>query len=176
MKNRKFLGVFSFLLSVCLLFATLPFVSASADETTVEPTKVNVYEAESCKIERLNLGDVKVKVGENSLISEGLTVKKGGTDVKVYVDGTINTETDKCWVAVSGSDSDTERKVTSIKFDTLKDGEDEEDKAVVYTVSANGKTAEVTVYDKERKTADKILVEKTDVELVSYIEEKIKLY
>ena len=161
MKNRKFLGVFSFLLSVCLLFATLPFVSASADETTAEPTKVNVYAAESRKIERLNLGDVKVKVGENSLISEGLTVKKGGTDVKVYVDGTINTETDKCWVAVSGSDSDTERKVTSIKFDTLKDGEDK----AVYTVSANGKTAEVTVYDKERKTADKILVEKTDVEL-----------
>lgn len=161
MKNRKFLGVFSFLLSVCLLFATLPFVSASADETTAEPTKVNVYAAESRKIERLNLGDVKVKVGENSLISEGLTVKKGGTDVKVYVDGTINTETDKCWVAVSGSDSDTERKVTSIKFDTLKDGEDK----AVYTVSANGKTAEVTVYDKEQKTADKILVEKTDVEL-----------
>ena len=165
MKNRKFLGVFSFLLSVCLLFATLPFVSASADETTAEPTKVNVYAAESRKIERLNLGDVKVKVGENSLISEGLTVtvKKDGTDVnvKVYVDGTINTETDKCWVAVSGSDSDTERKVTSIKFDTLKDGEDK----AVYTVSANGKTAEVTVYDKERKTADKILVEKTDVEL-----------
>ena len=161
MKNRKFLGVFSFLLSVCLLFATLPFVSASADETTAEPTKVNVYAAESRKIERLNLGDVKVKVGENSLISEGLTVKKGGTDVKVYVDGTINTETDKCWVVVSGSDSDTERKVTSIKFDTLKDGEDK----AVYTVSANGKTAEVTVYDKERKTADKILVEKTDVEL-----------
>ena len=165
MKNRKFLGVFSFLLSVCLLFATLPFVSASADETTTEPTKVNVYAAESRKIERLNLGDVKVKVGENSLISEGLTVtvKKGGTDVKVkvYVDGTINTETDKCWVAVSGSDSDTERKVTSIKFDTLKDGEDK----AVYTVSANGKTAEVTVYDKEQKTADKILVEKTDVEL-----------
>lgn len=161
MKNRKFLGVFSFLLSVCLLFATLPFVSASADETTAEPTKVNVYAAESRKIERLNLGDVKVKVGENSLISEGLTVKKGGTDVKVYVDGTINTETDKCWVAVSGSDSDTERKVTSIKFDTLKDGEDK----AVYTVSANGKTAEVTVYDEEQKTADKILVEKTDVEL-----------
>ena len=161
MKNRKFLGVFSFLLSVCLLFATLPFVSASADETTAEPTKVNVYAAESRKIERLNLGDVKVKVGENSLISEGLTVKKGGTDVKVYVDGTINTETDKCWVAVSGSDSDTERKVTSIKFDTLKDGEDK----AVYTVSANGKTAEVTVYDKEQETADKILVEKTDVEL-----------
>ena len=86
MKNRKFLGVFSFLLSVCLLFATLPFVSASADETTAEPTKVNVYEAESCKIGRLDLGDVKVKVGENSLISEGLTVKKGGTEVKVYVD------------------------------------------------------------------------------------------
>ena len=161
MKNRKFLGVFSFLLSVCLLFATLPFVSASADETTAEPTKVNVYAAESRKIERLNLGDVKVKVGENSLISEGLTVKKGGTDVKVYVDGTINTETDKCWVAVSGSDSDTERKVTSIKFDTLKDGEDK----AVYTVSANGKTAEVTVYEEEQKTADKILVEKTDVEL-----------
>ena len=161
MKNRNFLGVFSFLLSVCLLFATLPFVSASADETTAEPTKVNVYAAESRKIERLNLGDVKVKVGENSLISEGLTVKKGGTDVKVYVDGTINTETDKCWVAVSGSDSDTERKVTSIKFDTLKDGEDK----AVYTVSANGKTAEVTVYDEEQKTADKILVEKTDVEL-----------
>lgn len=161
MKNRKFLGVFSFLLSVCLLFATLPFVSASADETTAEPTKVNVYAAESRKIERLNLGDVKVKVGENSLISEGLTVKKGGTDVKVYVDGTINTETDKCWVAVSGSDSDTERKVTSIKFDTLKDGEDK----AVYTVSANGKTAEVTVYDEEQKTADKILVEKTDVDL-----------
>lgn len=159
MKNRKFLGVFSFLLSVCLLFATLPFVSASADETTAEPTKVNVYVAESRKIERLNLGDVKVKVGENSLISEGLTVKKGGTDVKVYVDGTINTETDKCWVAVSGSDSDTERKVTSIKFDTLKDGEDK----AVYTVSANGKTAEVTVYDKEQKTADKILVENTDL-------------
>lgn len=161
MKNRKFLGVFSFLLSVCLLFATLPFVSASADETTAEPTKVNVYAAESRKIERLNLGDVKVKVGENSLISEGLTVKKGGTDVKVYIDGTINTETDKCWVAVSGSDSDTERKVTSIKFDTLKDGEDK----AVYTVSANGKTAEVTVYDEEQKTADKILVEKTDVDL-----------
>ena len=161
MKNRKFLGVFSFLLSVCLLFATLPFVSASADETPAEPTKVNVYEAESCKIGRLDLGDVKVKVGENSLISEGLTVKKGGTEVKVYVDGTINTETDKCWVAVSGSDSDTERKVTSIKFDTLKDSEDK----AVYTVSANGKTAEVTVYDKEQKTADKILVEKTDVAL-----------
>lgn len=159
MKNRKFLGVFSFLLSVCLLFATLPFVSASADETTAEPTKVNVYAAESRKIERLNLGDVKVKVGENSLISEGLTVKKGGTDVNVYVDGTINTETDKCWVAVSGSDSDTERKVTSIKFDTLKDSEDK----AVYTVSANGKTAEVTVYDKEQKTADKILVENTDL-------------
>lgn len=162
MKNRKFLGVFSFLLSVCLLFATLPFVSASADETTAEPTKVNVYAAESRKIERLNLGDVKVKVGENSLISEGLTVtvKKDGTDVnvKVYVDGTINTETDKCWVAVSGSDSDTERKVTSIKFDTLKDSEE-----AVYTVSANGKTAEVTVYDKEQKTADKILVENTDL-------------
>lgn len=165
MKNRKFLGVFSFLLSVCLLFATLPFVSASADETTAEPTKVNAYAAEPRKIEGLNLGDVKVKVGENSLISEGLTVtvKKGGTDVnvKVYVDGTINTETDKCWVVVSGSDSDTERKVTSIKFDTLKDGEDK----AVYTVSANGKTAEVTVYEEEQKTADKILVEKTDVEL-----------
>lgn len=172
MKNRKFLGVFSFLLSVCLLFATLPFVSASADETTAEPTKVNAYAAEPRKIERLNLGDVKVKVGENSLISEGLTVtvKKGGTDVnvKVYVDGTINTETDKCWVVVSGSDSDTERKVTSIKFDTLKDGEDK----AVYTVSANGKTAEVTVYDKEQETADKILVEKTDVELDK---EKIKI-
>lgn len=160
MKNRKFLGVFSFLLSVCLLFATLPFVSANADgEGTSEP--IMVYEAESCKIGRLDLGDVKVKVGENSLISEGLTVKKGGTEVKVYVDGTINTETDKCWVAVSGSDSDTERKVTSIKFDTLKDSEDK----AVYTVSANGKTAEVTVYDKEQKTADKILVEKTDVTL-----------
>lgn len=162
MKNRKFLGVFSFLLSVCLLFATLPFVSANADgEGTSEQAKVKVYEAESCKIERLDLGDVKVKVGENSLISEGLTVKKGGTEVKVYVDGTINTETDKCWVAVSGSDSDTERKVTSIKFDTLKDSEDK----AVYTVSANDKTAEVTVYDKEQETADKILVEKTDVAL-----------
>lgn len=166
MKNRKFLGVFSFLLSVCLLFATLPFVSASADETTAEPTKVNVYAAESRKIERLNLGDVKVKVDENSLISEEdltVTVEKGGTDVKVkvYVDGTVNTETDKCWVVVSGNDSDTKKKVTAIKFDTLKDGEDK----AVYTVSANGKTAEVTVYDKEQKTADKILVEKTDVEL-----------
>lgn len=169
MKNRKFLGVFSFLLSVCLLFATLPFVSANADgEGTSEQSKVKVYEAESCKIERLDLGDVKVKVGENSLISEGLTVKKGGTEVKVYVDGTINTETDKCWVAVSGSDSDTERKVTSIKFDTLKDSEDK----AVYTVSANDKTAEVTVYDKEQETADKILVEKTDVELDK---EKIKI-
>ena len=111
MKNRKFLGVFSFLLSVCLLFATLPFVSANADgEGTSEQAKVKVYEAESCKIERLDLGDVKVEVGDNSLISKGLTVKKGETEVKVYVDGTINTETDKCWVAVSGSDSDTERK------------------------------------------------------------------
>mgnify|MGYP004661859219 CR=1 FL=1 len=162
MKNRKFLGVFSFLLSVCLLFATLPFVSANADgEGTSEQAKVKVYEAESCKIERLDLGDVKVEVGDNSLISKGLTVKKGETEVKVYVDGTINTETDKCWVAVSGSDSDTERKVTSIKFDTLKDSEDK----AVYTVSANDKTAEVTVYDKEQETADKILVEKTDVAL-----------
>lgn len=169
MKNRKFLGVFSFLLSVCLLFATLPFVSANADgEGTSEQAKVKVYEAESCKIERLDLGDVKVEVGDNSLISKGLTVKKGETEVKVYVDGTVNTETDKCWVAVSGSDSDTERKVTSIKFDTLKDSEDK----AVYTVSANGKTAEVTVYDKEQETADKILVEKTDVELDK---EKIKI-
>ena len=167
MKNRKFLGVFSFLLSVCLLFATLPFVSANADgEGTPEQAKVKVYEAESCKIERLDLGDVKVEVGDNSLISKGLTVKKGETEIKVYIDGTVNTETDKCWVVVSGSD--TEKKVTAIKFDTLKDGEDK----AVYTVSANDKTAEVTVYDKEQETADKILVEKTDVELDK---EKIKI-
>ena len=168
MKNRKFLGVFSFLLSVCLLFATLPFVSANAEEGTGSTTEtvVKVYEAESCKIERLDLGDVKVEVGDNSLISKGLTVKKGETEVKVYVDGTVNDETDKCWVVVSGSD--TEKKVTAIKFDTLKDDEDK----AVYTVSANDKTAEVTVYDKEQETADKILVEKTDVELDK---EKIKI-
>lgn len=119
MKNRKFLGVFSFLLSVCLLFATLPFVSANAEEGTGSATEtvVKVYEAESYKISVFGFdGDI---TGENLVDAANFSVTKNGETVNVYTDGTIlKDSTLRCWVKVSDK-----KKITEIKFDTLTDAE-----------------------------------------------------
>lgn len=130
MKNRKFLGVFSFLLSVCLLFATLPFVSANAEEGTGSATEtvVKVYEAESYKISVFGFnGDITVedteKDDKNLVNAANFSVKKNGETVNVYTDGTIlKDSTLRCWVKVPDNP---DKKITEIKFDTLTDAEKE---------------------------------------------------
>lgn len=168
MKNRKFLGVFSFLLSVCLLFATLPFVSANADgEGTTEP--IRVYEAESRKIDGFGFDEITVDVsdeeGSKGLVTaEGFSVVKKGESVKIYIDGTIAGGL-RCWVTVSENNG--KKKVTAIKFDTLTESEKGEDGKgyATYIVTFGGKEVEVQVYANQPGDKSEVLKEDPDAKI-----------
>ncbi len=165
MKNKKFSGIFAFLLCVCLALATLPLGFANAAEGSGTSPVVSVRAAVDYKVKELGFESDELK-------NEDLSVKKNGTDVTKLVGDAVDAEAAaKCWVTVTKKDN--VEYVTKITFDYTKELFEGDDSYFdEYLLTYGGVEITVKVFAKETDV-DRLIL-KTDASVLDAVKSGIE--